>query len=57
VHVFMQVYMLNGLGILHGVDQDRLLDAGQFICQALGRPNISRAAQALLAGRQKGSGK
>ena len=45
------VYMLNGLGIKHGVDMDKLLDVSDFISKALGRPNSSRAAKALLAAR------
>jgi hypothetical protein len=32
---------------------DRLLDASDFICKALGRKNNSRAAEALLKKRQK----
>jgi hydroxymethylglutaryl-CoA lyase len=43
--------MLNGLGISHGVDMEALLDASQFISDALGRPNASKAARALLAAR------
>ncbi len=45
------VYMLNGLGIKHGVDMDKLLDVSEQISVALGRPNSSRAAKALLAAR------
>ncbi len=45
------VYMLNGLGIKHGVDMDKLLDVSEHISVALGRPNSSRAAKALLAAR------
>ncbi|PSC73867.1 Hydroxymethylglutaryl-mitochondrial isoform B [Micractinium conductrix] len=45
------VYMLSGFGIQHGVDMSRLLDASAFICDALGRPNGSRAAEALLQKR------
>lgn len=43
------LYMLNGLGIETGVDLDKLIAAGQFICDALGRPTNSRAARALAA--------
>lgn len=39
-------------GIRHGVDMERLLDASEFICRALGRRNNSRAAEALLKKRQ-----
>jgi hydroxymethylglutaryl-CoA lyase len=40
------VYMLNGLGIETGVDLDRLIAAGAFICAALGRETQSRVAKA-----------
>src|SRR5574343_246145 len=42
------VYMLHGLGIDTGIDLDALIDAGQFIRGALGQPNGSRVARALL---------
>lgn len=42
------VYLLDGLGIEHGVDFEQLVAAGNFICSALGRVNGSKAAQALL---------
>ncbi|MDH3387391.1 MAG: hydroxymethylglutaryl-CoA lyase, partial [Gammaproteobacteria bacterium] len=42
------VYMLDGMGIATGVDMDRLLDAGRFISDFLGREPVSRAATALL---------
>lgn len=42
------VYMLHGMGIETGVDMDRLLDAGRFISDFLGREPVSRAATALL---------
>lgn len=45
------VYLLNGLGIESGVDLDRLIDAGEFICGFLGRPSNSKAARAILARR------
>ncbi|GAB4174747.1 MAG: hydroxymethylglutaryl-CoA lyase [Thalassobaculales bacterium] len=45
------VYLLNGLGIASGVDIDRLVDAGAYICEALGRPVGSRTGRALLARR------
>jgi hydroxymethylglutaryl-CoA lyase len=45
------VYMLHGLGISTGIDLDRLIDAGEFICAALGRPTNSRVGRALLAKR------
>jgi hydroxymethylglutaryl-CoA lyase len=45
------VYMLNGMEIETGIDLDKLIDAGQFISDALGRKPHSRAANALLAKR------
>jgi hypothetical protein len=44
--------MLNGLGIATGVDLDKLAEAGQFICAALGRAPASKVALAL-AGKRK----
>ncbi|MEH6529371.1 MAG: hydroxymethylglutaryl-CoA lyase, partial [Porticoccus sp.] len=41
------VYMLNGLGIEHGVDLDKLIEAGRFITDKLGRENGSKVARAL----------
>tara|TARA_R110001592_G_scaffold321037_1_gene599406 strand:+ start:147086 stop:148018 length:933 start_codon:yes stop_codon:yes gene_type:complete len=41
------VYMLNGLGIEHGVDLDKLMEAGRFITEKLGRENGSKVARAL----------
>ncbi len=43
------VYMLNGLGIAHGVDLDKLAATGRFITQALGRQPASKVSQALAA--------
>ena len=40
------VYLLHGLGIEHGIDLDKLIAAGQFICQQLGRDTASKVAQA-----------
>ena len=45
------VYLMNGLGIETGIDLDRLVDAGKFISDALGRPPASRVARAVLAKR------
>ena len=42
------VYMLQGMGITTGVDLDKLIDAGKFISDFLGRKPNSRAATALL---------
>lgn len=41
------VYLLNGLGIAHGIDLEKLIIAGNTICTSLGKPNGSKAAQAL----------
>jgi len=45
------VYMLDGMGIETGVDMDRLLEAGRFISDFLGREPVSRAATAMLRKR------
>ncbi|MBY5990692.1 hydroxymethylglutaryl-CoA lyase [Ferrimonas balearica] len=41
------VYLLNGLGIRHGVDLEALVQAGNAISQRLGRPNGAKVARAL----------
>jgi hydroxymethylglutaryl-CoA lyase len=46
------VFMLNGLGIDTGIDIDKLVDAGAYISNALGRAPISRVGRALLSKRQ-----
>jgi hydroxymethylglutaryl-CoA lyase len=40
------LYMLNGMGIETGVDLNRLIAAGAFICEKLGRQTQSRVARA-----------
>jgi hydroxymethylglutaryl-CoA lyase len=45
------VYLLHGMGIETGIDLNKLIDAGQFISDFLGRKSHSRAANALLAKR------
>lgn len=45
------LYLLNGLGIDTGINMDQLIDAGQRICDVLGKPNGSRVARARLAAR------
>jgi hydroxymethylglutaryl-CoA lyase len=40
------LYMLNGMGIDTGVDLDRIIRAGSFICENLGRATQSRVARA-----------
>jgi len=47
------VYLMNGLGIETGVDLDRLVDAGAYICAELGREPSSKVARAVLAKRRK----
>ncbi|GIL84747.1 hypothetical protein Vretimale_14466 [Volvox reticuliferus] len=45
------LYLLDGYGIQHGIDMDAVLRASEYISNALGRPNGSRVARALLARR------
>lgn len=45
------VYMLHGMGIATGIDLDRLVDAGLYISQALGKAPVSRAGRAIAAKR------
>jgi hydroxymethylglutaryl-CoA lyase len=45
------VFLLEGLSIKTGIDMDKLLAAGQFISQALGREPASKAAKALWSKR------
>jgi hydroxymethylglutaryl-CoA lyase len=47
------IYMLNGLGIRTGVDLDRLVDIGQWICGVLNRKPASKAALAISATKRK----
>jgi len=47
------VYMLDGLGIASGVDLDALIDAGEYICNALGTRTRSRTARARAGKRNK----
>jgi hydroxymethylglutaryl-CoA lyase len=47
------IYMLQGLGIETGVDLNKLVDAGEFICTALGRQTTSKVARAILAKRSR----
>lgn len=41
------VYMLNGLGIEHGVDLNKLVETGSLICKALGKTPSSKVSNAL----------
>jgi hydroxymethylglutaryl-CoA lyase len=43
------LYLLQGLGIETGIDLDRLIAAGQRICNVLDKPNGSRVARARLS--------
>jgi hydroxymethylglutaryl-CoA lyase len=47
------VYLLNGMGIETGVDLDRLVEIGQWICGVLGKEPATRAGRALAAKRAK----
>lgn len=42
------VYMLNGMGIEHGIDLNKLISAGNFISQKLGKDTDSKVARARL---------
>lgn len=48
------IFLLNGLGIETGVDLDQLVDIGDFISQAIGKPSASRVGRALLAKNRDG---
>ncbi len=43
------LYMLNGLGVEHGVDIEKIAGIGRFITAALGRQPASKVAQAMAA--------
>ena len=43
------LYLLDGLGIETGVDMQKLIAAGEYICGIIGRPTLSRAARAIRA--------
>ncbi|WP_343350259.1 hydroxymethylglutaryl-CoA lyase [Pseudomonas sediminis] len=43
------LYLLQGLGIETGMDMDKLIAAGQRICEVLGKANGSRVARARLS--------
>lgn len=49
------VFLLHGLGIDTGIDLDKLVDAGKFISDVLGRKPVSRVANAVLAKRPAAS--
>ncbi|RCK53716.1 hydroxymethylglutaryl-CoA lyase [Thalassospira profundimaris] len=43
------VYMLNGLGIDSGVNLEKLVETGHWICSRVGRPSASKAQLAIAA--------
>ncbi|MBC8730849.1 hydroxymethylglutaryl-CoA lyase [Paraburkholderia sp. UCT2] len=43
------LYLMNGLGIETGIDLAQVVEIGDFISNAIGRSNVSRAGKALLA--------
>jgi len=45
------LFLMQGLGIRTGINLDKVVDAGQFISQHLGRKAVSRAGNALMAKR------
>ncbi len=45
------VFLLHGMGIHTGIDLDKLVDAGAYISDVLGRASGSRVARAMLAKR------
>lgn len=47
------LYMLDGMAIETGVDMNALVAAAQFICEAVGRENSSRAGRAIVAKKRK----
>jgi hypothetical protein len=46
------IYMLDGLGLHTGVDLDRLIEIGQWICRLLGREPASKVNRAVAAKRK-----
>ena len=47
------LYLMQGLGVETGVDLERVVDAGQWICGILGREPASKVARATLAKRAR----
>ncbi|MGH8689155.1 MAG: hydroxymethylglutaryl-CoA lyase [Burkholderiales bacterium] len=45
------VYMLDGLGIETGIDLDKLVDTGQWICGVIGKTPVTKAGRAIAAKR------
>ncbi|WP_158933967.1 hydroxymethylglutaryl-CoA lyase [Burkholderia sp. S171] len=48
------IFLLNGLGIDTGIDLDQLVEIGDFISRAIGKPSASRVGRALLAKKRDG---
>lgn len=46
------VYMLHGMGLKTGIELTKLIEAGERICQYLGRPNRSKVATTMMAKNQ-----
>ena len=42
----------HGMGMETGIDLDKLVDAGEYICEELARPTQSKVSKAILAKRQ-----
>jgi hydroxymethylglutaryl-CoA lyase len=49
------LYLMKGLGIETGVDLDQMIEIGDFISRAIGKPSASRAGKALLAKKRDGT--
>ena len=47
------LYMLNGMSIKTGIDLNKLILVGDFVCKKLNRENASKAGKALLNGMIK----
>lgn len=41
------VYQLNGMGVETGIDLEKLMEAGDYICKELGKPTESKVHRAL----------
>ena len=49
------LYLLHGLGLETGINLDEVARTGDFISNAIDRPNVSRAGRALLAKQRRAS--
>jgi hydroxymethylglutaryl-CoA lyase len=47
------VYLLNGLGVETGIDLDRVVSIGEWICGVLGREPSTKAGRAIAAKKKK----